>query len=326
MNKEKNELVSYPSGRAADADHSITLSGKIDKIRTNAIYKHQGVDHIYIDAPDYNSYTELAENGITSFNENMVTVYVKDATNELSEDDRQEAQTGEGKGYLLEQFKGADCWSAYVQANKLKRYFELEVSANSWDASKSCYWATMYIGFDTQLPEGLAAYIVDKQKTSASSETLVLRQINSKVPMLTPVVIQASAAGKYKLYPLEEAKQPEIPIYDNLLDGTGRDGLAVNQSQSSDGGCLTLGRNSQGKVGFFIYKGTKTIPAYRAYLTVNKVPGSRLLEIDNDEPTAIQSVSREAITNNRYYDLQGRKVTPTTKGLYIQNGKKVVVK
>ena len=330
MNKEKNELVSYPSGRAADADHSITLSGKIDKIRTNAIYKHQGVDHLFIDAPDYNSYTELAANGITSSTGELMTIYVKDATNELSEDQRSEAQTGVGKGYLLEQFKGADCWSAYVQANKLKRYFELEVSTNSRDDDKSCYWATMYIGFDTQLPEGLTAYIVDKTKTKDEDETIVLRKISNKVPMLTPVVIQATVAGKYKLYPLEEAKQPEIPMYLNLLDGTGRDGLTVNQSQAIDGGCLTLGRNKEGKVGFYIYKGTKKIPPYRAYLTVNKVQNSRLLEIcDDEEITANNKVNRESANDDAWYTLEGLRIAsdrqPTTKGVYIHNGKKVLI-
>ena len=206
--------------------------------------------------------------------------------------------------------------------------FELEVSTNSWDADKSCYWATMYIGFDTQLPAGLTAYIVDKTKTKNEDETIVLRKISNKVPMLTPVVIQATVAGKYKLYPLEEAKQPEIPMYLNLLDGTGRDGLTVNQSQAIDGGCLTLGRNSQGKVGFFIYKGTKKIPPYRAYLTVNKVSSSRLLEIPDDEPTAIQSVNREKIINDAWYALDGRKLDgkPTTKGLYLVNGRKVIIK
>ena len=42
--------------------------------------------------------------------------------------------------------------------------------------------------------------------------------------------------------------------------------------------------------------------------------------------TGINNVNRETITNNRYYDLQGRKVAQPTKGLYIVNGRKVVIK
>ena len=327
MTKEGNQLVCYPNGRT-DAD--ITLSGTVERINSNAIYKVNGATNIYLDAPDYNSYTELAEGGITSSTGELMTIYVKDATNELTVDERSNALTGEGKGLLLEQFKDADCWSAYRLAGKLKRYFELEVSTNSWDADKSCYWATMYIGFDTQLPAGLTAYIVDKTKTKDEDETIVLRKISNKVPMLTPVIIQASAAGKYKLYPLEETKQQEIPMYLNLLDGTGRDGLKVNQSQAIDGGCLTLGRNKEGKVGFFIYKGTKKIPPYRAYLTVNKVQNSRLLEIcDDEEITANDKVNRESANDDAWYTLEGLRIAsdrqPTTKGVYIHNGKKVLI-
>ena len=40
----------------------------------------------------------------------------------------------------------------------------------------------------------------------------------------------------------------------------------------------------------------------------------------------IKDINRETITNNRYYDLQGRMVTNPTKGLYIVNGKTVVMK
>ena len=105
-------------------------------------------------------------------------------------------------------------------------------------------------------------------------------------------------------------------------------GIGYPDVVAIDGGCLTLGRNSQGKIGFFIYKGTKKIPPYRAYLTVNKVSSSRLLEIDDEEPTTIQNVNRYPITNNQWYTLDGRKLDgkPTTKGMYIVNGRKEVAR
>lgn len=47
-------------------------------------------------------------------------------------------------------------------------------------------------------------------------------------------------------------------------------------------------------------------------------------------PTGIKQVSNAAIktarTDNAIYDLQGRKVKTPTKGIYIQNGKKIVIK
>ena len=43
-------------------------------------------------------------------------------------------------------------------------------------------------------------------------------------------------------------------------------------------------------------------------------------------PTGINDNNRETITNNHYFDLQGRSVMHPQKGLYIENGKKVVIK
>jgi hypothetical protein len=42
--------------------------------------------------------------------------------------------------------------------------------------------------------------------------------------------------------------------------------------------------------------------------------------------SGIQSIHQEASGAESFYDLQGRKVTPTKKGIYIQNKKKVVIK
>ena len=63
--------------------------------------------------------------------------------------------------------------------------------------------------------------------------------------------------------------------------------------------------------------GNKDIKVENIYLTNN----------DDYSPTAIKDVNRETITNNLYYDLQGRKVnSPLKKGLYIVNGEKRVIK
>ena len=45
-----------------------------------------------------------------------------------------------------------------------------------------------------------------------------------------------------------------------------------------------------------------------------------------DNTTGIGDVKRETITDDRYYNLSGQRVENPTKGLYIKNGKKVVVK
>ena len=55
--------------------------------------------------------------------------------------------------------------------------------------------------------------------------------------------------------------------------------------------------------------------------------GGLEMEFVDTEITDIRSLMHKgSATNDAYYDLQGRKVTPVKKGLYIHNGKKVIVK
>lgn len=69
----------------------------------------------------------------------------------------------------------------------------------------------------------------------------------------------------------------------------------------------------------------------RAYLSTSydvTANAREYLEIsfEDDDVTGVENVNRSTITNNQFYDLQGRKVEQPAKGLYIVNGHKVVIK
>ena len=98
---------------------------------------------------------------------------------------------------------------------------------------------------------------------------------------------------------------------------------------------LTLGYgNKTEKLGFWWYTGG-TIPAHRAY-----IPGTALeaatgdvkgITIIFDEETRIEEIVNGKSSNGKsdeWYDLSGRKLEgkPTQKGLYINNGRKVLIK
>lgn len=53
--------------------------------------------------------------------------------------------------------------------------------------------------------------------------------------------------------------------------------------------------------------------------------GKAITDFENHQSN-IKDNNREPITNNRYYDLQGRPVVQPTKGLYIINNKKTIIK
>ena len=76
---------------------------------------------------------------------------------------------------------------------------------------------------------------------------------------------------------------------------------------------------------------TVAIPANKAYLQVLKteVGGAREMNVvfeDNDATAISEAKSQQPIANGQFFDLQGRRVAQPTKGLYIVNGKKVIVK
>ena len=347
MNKGKDQLLSFPSGRKGT---SITIPDNVKSIASNAIYKMSALEQVYVDATDYDYETvvELSDNAFTAADGKTITYYIEDATQDFAdaddeeEDDPDNARTfapsrranddkpkttdGKGKGHLLAKYQESDFWSGKT----IERFFSLEVSERSLDGEGN-YWATMYIGFDTELPEGLTAYIVDKQKTKESESTLVLREISNKVRMLTPIVIRATKAGTYKLYPSNESTRYHMySMSENMLEGVNRNGLQVNQSDANDGGCLTLGKNKSGQVGFFIYKGTAKIPAFRAYLTVNKVgnAAARTFSFANDETTGIKNGQRFSSNgqSESWYNIQGQRVSQPSEGIYIKNGRKYVIK
>lgn len=78
---------------------------------------------------------------------------------------------------------------------------------------------------------------------------------------------------------------------------------------------------------FCLVTAASTVPAGKAYLLASDVPAeARALDFAFDnETTGINTVTRE-IQDGEFYNLNGQRVAVPTKGLYIVNGKKVIVK
>lgn len=79
-------------------------------------------------------------------------------------------------------------------------------------------------------------------------------------------------------------------------------------------------------VGFFRPTGT-TIPAYKAYIPKSATQSVRGLYFNFDgETTSIDPTVLTPAKEETIYDLSGRRVNKTVKGIYIKNGKKIYVK
>ncbi len=70
-----------------------------------------------------------------------------------------------------------------------------------------------------------------------------------------------------------------------------------------------------------------TLAANKAYLKIAQGSPARLsIAFEDDVPTGISTAANSLKSNNRIYNLAGQLVTQPAKGLYIVNGKKVVIK
>lgn len=318
-------LVAYPPGRGeADA----TISAKLQWIDDNAFYKIPNLRNIYIDncLPEGNLVQTDDVPIVHEVESDMMHVYINDGS--------YNHEGGVAQHLLYDQYTADYLWGEYFDEGHLHLYYPLNVT--------SAGWATLYIGFDTQLPEGAYAYIAYKSDPQGS-HLVTLKNIGRIIPATTPVVIKAEPG----LYPLTEytGDVPPVAKYDNEFvgswigqkdNGKERWGVDVYQEDAITGGVLTLGRNSQGTVGFYKYNG-KVVPPYRAYLTSNTVTDAKdfcLFVIDDNIDddfiegvvTHINDASQPTAREDVYYDMTGRKLPgkPTRHGIYIVNGKKRV--
>ena len=94
-----------------------------------------------------------------------------------------------------------------------------------------------------------------------------------------------------------------------------------------NGNIYVLNTGTKG-AGFYKLAENGTVPANKAYLVYDGAAGA-LDYFLFDETTSISEelrVKSEEIATAPVYDLQGRRVNAPTKGVYIVNGRKVVVK
>ena len=105
---------------------------------------------------------------------------------------------------------------------------------------------------------------------------------------------------------------------------TNNDLKAATKDETSNGSTYFALTKLGEKVGFALVENGVVIPAGKAYLEVSAGTAAKFFGLDG-EATGINSV-KTAKADGAYYTLEGVKTTKPVKGLYIHNGKKIVVK
>lgn len=159
--------------------------------------------------------------------------------------------------------------------------------------------------------------------TGRTSTAIVTEQLTGIVPANTPMLLNAQNGAV--LYTIPVAASAGSSVGDNCLKaGTG---AAVSKDGSYDRYVLV---NDGGAKFKKILSNPATVATNRAYLQFSAGSGSRdILSIDGGDATGINMVNGEGLKINGsevYYNLQGQRVLYPTKGLYVVNGKKVIIK
>lgn len=203
------------------------------------------------------------------------------------------------------------CYSSTSSVKDLVYFYEKDGEATPTetihvtDAKYATFYSENPLDFEGT---GLTAYVADQKGTSVTFEPV------TKVPAYTGVLVKANAAGDYTV--------PATSSFDGAK-GSDLKGVLV-ETKITGAGIFVLMNGDEG-VGF--YKTTSaefTVGAHTAYLP--KTTGLSRTFINLDEATGIEAIVAEKASNGEVYNLQGQRVMKAQKGLYIMNGKKVLVK
>lgn len=192
------------------------------------------------------------------------------------------------------------------------------------------YWATMYAGFPFKSSAtGTKVYIVSK--VDYNNGFAVIKEVTGDVPVQTPVLFRCGAAipSGNKLTLL--ASNPENSLGTNYLQGNyycnNVEGIHKNVKGYDKNTMRMLGTTADGKPAF-VKSDIQYLPANKCYLAVNS-SAPDVLQIVTEEEYATGINELEALAAEKpqvIYDLQGRRIATPSKGLYIVNGKKMVIK
>ena len=179
--------------------------------------------------------------------------------------------------------------------------------------TNGAYWATFYTTErNYQAPTGTEVYAI-----TLSNGKLTMTQIADGIVKSGLAVVLKAKTGSLTMTKTETT---------GSFQGTSSlNGTLTEINGNANGNIYVLNTGSKG-AGFYKLAENGTVPANKAYLVYDGAAGARDYFLF-DETTAICAplVNSEEV-NSEVYDLQGRRVKTPTKGVYIVNGRKVVIK
>lgn len=235
------------------------------------------------------------------------------------------AQTGHG---TLQYNVGTPRFTTYVR--KVGQYATIVDKSNVYEGAEIALSGTDGTHYFTTFSSDKAVEFVDATvyAVGVNENKLSLNEVKgNQVPANTGVLVQSNKTDAMYVY-IESAPA----IEGNLLRASVTEQTTTGADDTKEYKYYMLSYNKDNEnLGFYWGENDGaafTSKAGRAYLAVEKtnevaaVKGFSL----SDMETGISQVCGSAANNGVIYDLQGRRIERAVRGLYIMNGRKVMVK
>lgn len=219
--------------------------------------------------------------------------------------------------------------SLYKKVEEAPQPEIITVSVNALATDGNKFYSTLYYGDkNLKIPAGITASGV-----SVNGKSLVMGPVLAEDDVIAKgkaVLLTANAAGNYEFTVVADTEVDDNISWDaNLLRGN-------DEKATTEGGNVyyQLSRNANmdaNSIGFYWGAengGAFTNKAHRAYLavTTEQAGGAKGFAF-NDMATGIKSIAADTENGNAIiYNLAGQRVSNAQKGIYIVNGKKVVIR
>ena len=290
----------YTEPIAEDGTYMVRIYGRNDKSE-NCVAPYAlgvrdaegNVSLLYVKVPDWGSATT---------GESVIGAAAADATDETAAVEA--AGIGLKAGYSLVVMNTGN--GDYISLDDIKLTKVADYAETPF-ATTVTIGEAGYVTFSSTeavtIPEGVEAYAAKVQDNK-----VVLTKVDA-VPANTGVILKA-AAGQYML--------PIAKSADAIADND----LLVSDGDASGNDIYVLANKDKG-VGFYKLAATDAVPAGKAYLKVVATAPEFLPFAGNT--TGIELV-KSVEAKGGFFNLAGQRVAQPAKGLYIVNGKKVVIK
>ena len=205
---------------------------------------------------------------------------------------------------------GGNMWSKGIKKIEVYGCAPFNVTAN--EGASGEYWATFYSNASNfKASAGTQVFAVNLTGTA-----ITMTEITDGIVNSGQGVVLKSTAASITMTPNASASADDYS--GNSLVGT-------MTNITNPGNAYVLNYKAATGAGFYKLSSGGNIGANKAYL-VSGAGAPEFFGFDGNTTSINEVRGKMEDVSGEYYDLQGRRVSQPTKGLYIVNGKKVVIK